>query len=222
LNDSVGFVSLENFNAGAILKTIDGGVTWVRKQVNDPQRNANLEGVGFVDERHGWVGGWGTADFSGGFTSETLNGGDNWQNANTVGRFINRFRFFGNPVNVGFASGRTVFKYSSEPVVPGPSMLVGPTQILDTNEPMECAGAIEITYTAPRSARRVQIDIWDRFGDHVRKLYEETNPHPGRHSLTWDCKSDAGSSLPPGIYIYRITIDHAAESRVVRLKAEER
>jgi photosystem II stability/assembly factor-like uncharacterized protein len=44
LNDRVGFVSLENFNEGAILKTTDGGVTWTRHVVNDPQRNPNLGG----------------------------------------------------------------------------------------------------------------------------------------------------------------------------------
>jgi hypothetical protein len=57
LNDSVGFVSLENMKAGAILKTTDGGLTWQRNAVNDPQGNANLEGVGFADENRGWVGG---------------------------------------------------------------------------------------------------------------------------------------------------------------------
>ena len=57
LNDKLGFVSLENFNAGAILKTTDGGLSWTRIDINDPQKNANLEGVGFIDENHGWVGG---------------------------------------------------------------------------------------------------------------------------------------------------------------------
>ena len=69
LNQSVGYVSLENFTAGAILKTTDGGETWTRKPINDQQGNANLEGIGFVDENHGWVGGWGDVKFFGGFSS---------------------------------------------------------------------------------------------------------------------------------------------------------
>ncbi|MBW4478203.1 MAG: hypothetical protein KME54_15390 [Tolypothrix brevis GSE-NOS-MK-07-07A] len=56
LNEKVGFVSLENFNQGAILKTTDGGKTWTRLRINDDQENVNLEGVGFVDENLGWVG----------------------------------------------------------------------------------------------------------------------------------------------------------------------
>ena len=116
LNDQVGFVSLENFHQGAILKTTDGGLTWTRHVVNDPQQNANLEGIGFVDENHGWVGGWGDADFERRSSSETFDGGLTWRDANEIGTAINRFRFFGNPVTVGYASGETVYQYSSEPV----------------------------------------------------------------------------------------------------------
>jgi photosystem II stability/assembly factor-like uncharacterized protein len=109
LNDSIGFVSLENFKQGAILRTDDGGQTWTRKEVNDPQHNANLEGIGFVDDKHGWAGGWGTADFTGGFSSETTDGGNTWGNANQIGRFLNRFRFLRAPALVGYASGDTVY-----------------------------------------------------------------------------------------------------------------
>jgi photosystem II stability/assembly factor-like uncharacterized protein len=108
LDTKVGFVSLENFTAASILKTVDGGVTWERLKINDPQGNANLEGVGFIDEQRGWVGGWGPGGFVNGFSSATTDGGQNWQDANEIGRFINRFRFFGKPVSVGYASGKTV------------------------------------------------------------------------------------------------------------------
>ena len=45
LNDQIGFVSLENFCEGAIVKTTDGGHTWKRIPINDPKHNANLEGL---------------------------------------------------------------------------------------------------------------------------------------------------------------------------------
>jgi photosystem II stability/assembly factor-like uncharacterized protein len=53
LNDRVAFVSLENFLDGAILKSVDGGMTWERVRINDRQRNADLEAVGFVSEDKG-------------------------------------------------------------------------------------------------------------------------------------------------------------------------
>lgn len=219
LNEKVGFVSLENFNAGAILKTMDGGRTWLRHPINDPQRNANLEGVGFIDERQGWVGGWGDADFTGGFSSATLDGGENWQDANQIGRFINRFRFFGNPVTLGYSSGRTVYKYSAEPARLEAEAAAQPTRILETNEPLETSGPVEIAYEVPEGARALQIDIWNRFGVYVRRLLEERSPRAGRHQVTWNLESDSGESVPPGHYIYRVTIDGEAESRVLLLRA---
>jgi photosystem II stability/assembly factor-like uncharacterized protein len=118
LNDNIGFVSLENFTAGAILKSTDGGMSWHRIDITDPQKNANLEGVGLVNENHGWVGGLGDVGFQRLSTSETLDGGRTWRDANEIGKALNRFRFFGDPVTVGYASGQTVYKYSSDPVPP--------------------------------------------------------------------------------------------------------
>lgn len=107
LNDQLGFVSLENAYAGAILKTTDGGRHWNRIEVKDPQGNINLEGIGFLDEKTGWVGGWGTTEMEegeGGFSSATCNGGETWADANQIGTYINRFRFLGDPVTVGYAA----------------------------------------------------------------------------------------------------------------------
>lgn len=75
LDDQVGFVALESFDRAAILKTSDGGLNWTRIEVDDPQGNANLEGIGFLDEQTGWVGGWGSASFEEGFSSATSDGG---------------------------------------------------------------------------------------------------------------------------------------------------
>lgn len=220
LDDLVGFVSLENFKAGAILKTTDGGLTWERKPINDQQGNANLEGIGFADENLGWVGGWGDINFSGGFSSQTTNGGDNWQDANEIGSFINRFRFFGNPATVGYASGRTVYKYSSESMPSVAFLEAGRTRILDSNEFEEYSERAEINYTVPPDAQNIRIDIWDRFGEHVRNLIQEKNPASGKHSLNWDFTDDSGRSLPKGFFIYRITIDDFTESRIILFKME--
>lgn len=112
LNEKVGFVSLESYEGGAILSTVDGGKTWIRRPVNDPQMNTNLQGIGFLNKDHGWVGGWGDQRRIKRACSETLDGGRTWRSANGVGRSINRFRFVGSPTPVGYAAGETVYKYS--------------------------------------------------------------------------------------------------------------
>jgi photosystem II stability/assembly factor-like uncharacterized protein len=217
LNEQVGFVSLENFKQGAILKTTDGGKTWARLRVNDPQENANLEGIGFIDETHGWVGGWGDADFVGGFSSETTDGGNNWQDANQIGQFINRFRFFGNPVTVGYASGKTVYKYATAPVAPSQVEGISPLRFLATNAPERFEKSVKIEYVLPEHSQKVTINIWNQFGASVRRLVEESNPSAGQKAVVWDGKNDDGESLPSGVFIYRLTVDGNAESRVIRL-----
>jgi photosystem II stability/assembly factor-like uncharacterized protein len=217
LNEAFGFVSLENFNQGAILKTTDGGKTWERLRINDDQENANLEGIGFIDENQGWVGGWGDEDFEGGFSSETKDGGNNWQDANQIGQFINRFRFFGNPVTVGYASGKTVYKYTTAPIVTPAAEVVSPLGFLATNTAEKFKKSVPIEYTVPETAQTVRLDVWNQFGAYVRNLVDEDHPGAGHKSVIWDGKNDAGEALPPGIFIYRLTVDGNAESRVIRL-----
>jgi photosystem II stability/assembly factor-like uncharacterized protein len=136
LNATHGFVALENFRDASILVTKDGGKSWVKKHVardqnpKSPAINNDLEGIGFINERQGWVGGWGFQDLSapvGGLeNSYTEDGGETWiaqdhlPNPDTTipndPRYrINRYRFVkdiaGN-VTSGYCSGQQVFKLS--------------------------------------------------------------------------------------------------------------
>jgi hypothetical protein len=201
-----------------VLKTTDGGRTWERKVVNDRQDNANLEGIGFVDEETGWVGGWGDRFFRGGFSSATNDGASNWRDANEIGRFINRFRFIGRPVSVGYASGDTVYKYSAAPL-PAPQAAT-PSKLIaeEEEETFETGLPVEIAFEVPEGARSLAVNVWDRFGVHVARPVYEQSPRPGRGSFAWDLRDDAGAQLAPGYYIYRVSIDDDSESRVVRVK----
>ena len=218
VNQNVGYVSLESFNRGAVLKTTDGGQTWIRLPIDDPQGNANLEGVGFITEDRGWVGGWGSADFTAGYTSGTIDGGITWVDANQVGRFINRFRFLGDPVTVGYACGRTVYKYNPEgdPVVTLPRLTDGaltPTdQILKTLSLQRFENTAEFDIVLPEGTKHAWLHIWNRFGAEVRLLLNEANPTPGARTLIWDGLDDSGQVVPTGIYIFRVTVDNTADS----------
>jgi kumamolisin len=207
LNDRVGFVSLENFTAGAVLKTTDGGQTWVRIPVTDPQQNANLEGVGFVDEDHGWVGGWGDKDFQRLSTSETTDGGRTWRDANVVGKALNRFRFFGDPVTVGYASGQTVYKYTSQPAARSPS---AGTSLLTDNQPRRVSGLFRLPLTVPAGTNRLAVRVWDRFGDHVATPLDEVRPAAGPRTIEWNL-----GRRDPGYFIVRVTADDTSESQLI-------
>ena len=214
LNDRVAFVSLENFLDGAILKSVDGGKTWQRVRINDRQRNADLEGVGFLSEDVGWVGGWGDANFEGGFTSATTDGGRNWDNANEVGFRLNRFRFLGNPVTVGYASGDTVYKLSAEPVA-----AVNEVAARSLLREDRAAGAVAATaprIDVPDGAGKLSVGLWDRFGNYL-ELTSQDAPPAGEQSIRLDPEAVAAAGLQGSAGILRVTIDGRSESRLIPL-----
>lgn len=216
LNPRTGFVSLENFAAGAILRTDDGGGTWVRLPVNDPQGNANLEGIGFVTLQSGWVGGWGDKSFKGGFTSSTSDGGKTWQNANQVGKFLNRFRLVGDPLKVAYASGDTVYRYARE-AAPPVAHLAGrersvPT-LFDAKLSELSHGELRVQVNVPPGAKRLDANVWDRFGAHVATLADEDMPATGLRTLSaqlFPIDTQAASH-----YIYRVSTEAFGESEVI-------
>jgi photosystem II stability/assembly factor-like uncharacterized protein len=219
LNDTVAFVSLENFLDGAFLKSTDGGMTWERLRINDRQRNSNLEGIGFISEQVGWVGGWGDVSFRGGFTSQTMDGGANWDNANEVGFRLNRFRFFGNPVTVGYASGDTVYKFSTQPVSPAPlAAAPAPTpKLLRRVQPaMLAAGFREPVIDVPQGAGALRVDVWDRFGTHL-ELVNETNPAAGERKVQVDPQAAAAAGMLGNTAVLRVTVDNQVESHLVSI-----
>ncbi len=129
-NYKYGFVSLENFRDAAILRTEDGGNSWKRLHVaasqdpSAPAINQDLEGIGFIDEKHGWVGGWGQNFPNQGYlNSYTEDGGETWKPQNHVPGAslsddrirINRYRIKGDPGNGGFAycSGIQVYRFNN-------------------------------------------------------------------------------------------------------------
>jgi photosystem II stability/assembly factor-like uncharacterized protein len=215
LDDRVGFVALESFTRAAILKTTDGGVSWTRVEVHDPQNNANLEGIGFLDEQTGWVGGWGSASFAEGFSSATGDGGTTWNDANEIGRFINRFRFIGRPVTVGYASGMTVYKYSDEPVAP--ERAVAPPARLFDNEPRSSGLPVRIPLVVPEGADRLSVRVWGRFGEPLRRLVDESAPAPGERTLEWDGTDDAGAAVADGSVIVRVAVDGNVEGQILHV-----
>jgi photosystem II stability/assembly factor-like uncharacterized protein len=213
VNPQLGFVSLENFDDAAVLKTTDGGAHWTRVAIDDPQRNANLEGVGFIDEQRGWVGGWGKPAFEGGQSSATEDGGASWRNANEIGKFINRFRFVDDSADLGYAAGATVYKYSAEPVPEQPktatSLLHAAT--IPTMRAVSETGStrVRIEFTVPPGSSRVAVNAWERFGKHVAQILDEREPTIGDRVVEWDTED--------GVFIIRATVDDDSDSRIVHV-----
>src|SRR5574341_59946 len=103
LDRITGYVSIEIFTGGSTYyqKTTDVGLTWNDQLFQNFQYD--VQGIGFVSETVGWLGGWG------GDTYETTDGGASWHLAG-FGYILNRFRFLSD--ELAYASGQTVYKYS--------------------------------------------------------------------------------------------------------------
>jgi photosystem II stability/assembly factor-like uncharacterized protein len=222
VDDRIGFISLQNYDAGAILTTTDGGLTWQRRVINDPQKNANLEGIGFLDARHGWVGGWGDRPKQKRTSSETLDGGVTWRDANEIGRTINRFRFIGNPIQGGYSSGETVYEYSpvSFPFDGASDAAADQIRFLEATEPLEQVEHVKFSFRVPGASRRLSVRIWDQFGALARTLLDIERPSEGLHILFWDGNDSHGRPCSDGQFIWRVTVDDRSESRLVLLRRQ--
>jgi photosystem II stability/assembly factor-like uncharacterized protein len=106
---NVGYVSLQSYNPDTLVKqqrvakTIDGGKTWTEINLVE-DTNAREFGIGFTDEKHGYIG---TLDT--GF--ETKDGGMTWKKVN-LGRACNKIRIYKNAKGetYGYSIGVNLFK----------------------------------------------------------------------------------------------------------------
>jgi len=92
-------------NNGKMIRSTDGGVNWVSKEVPF----TSVQAVGFLTETHGWMGGY-TSTIGTNFPfMETTDGGDTWTDAG-VGGNLNRIFFLSD--HLAYASGATIYKFS--------------------------------------------------------------------------------------------------------------
>jgi len=204
----VGYVSIEAFTPGPvyILKTKDGGMTWQDMRFRDMQLDE--QGIGFVNENVGWVGGWSNPTYA------TSDGGNTWQLSN-FGMNINRFRFLSD--TLAYAVGQTVYKYSITPVT---SVASSPNEApvsfsLEQNYPNPFNPSTVIRYHLAQSAH-VRLRIFDLSGAHVRQLVVGTK-QAGAYDAQWDGKNENGEPAAAGVYLYQLDTGKQTQTRKMLL-----
>jgi photosystem II stability/assembly factor-like uncharacterized protein len=106
VDDALGFVSVADSGKHPLfLATKDGGITFttVQLDVHDFDNTWNLQGIGFADAQHGWVG------QEGGPTFETDDGGASWSSIGALADF-NRMRV---TTAGAFAGGDALYRLAS-------------------------------------------------------------------------------------------------------------
>lgn len=188
-----GYISLQAFNNTGFqyfLRTTDGGATWADvnlSQAGGPTGNYNVEGIGFIDELHGWIGG----DVG---LYYTANGGSNWSHQ-SWGNTLNRFRKLND--STAYFAGEKVYKMERLPVSIQNGLPSG--FMLAQNSPNPIKDETVIEFHVP-VATEVQLTVYNVMGQPVKELINDLVP-TGNHRIFWSVED-----LPDGPYFYTMRI----------------
>ncbi|MCI0706534.1 MAG: T9SS type A sorting domain-containing protein [Ignavibacteriae bacterium] len=201
---ATGYVSIEPFPFGSAnavpsyLKTTDGGLTWETKSFPAGTYSMEMQGIQFLaDGQRGWAGGFNSLAY------ETTDGGATW--TPSFGANLNRFRMFGD--TLGYASGRTIYKFTTDPVTTVETRPDVPAFIsLDQNYPNPFNPNTTIKFKL-NEMMHVKLTIVDALGREVATLINEELDQ-GIYHKYWDA-----TGFPSGTYFYRLVTPQYTETR---------
>lgn len=206
VSKTFGVVSLQRLNGllSYYLKTTDNGFSWTEFPFMDHYFE---NGIGFLNENTGWIGGSGSSA-PGGLAYQTTNGGLNWD---TVGNLtsVNRIRFIND--TLAFAAGRTISKYSRYVVgISTVSTEIPITFNLYQNFPNPFNPRTNIKFDIPvqvsnnnsnagnNNTVMTNLTIYDQLGKVIKVIVNEYL-NPGSYTAGFD-----GGYYPSGIYYYKL------------------
>jgi photosystem II stability/assembly factor-like uncharacterized protein len=209
---NVGYVSIEDFSPpGPVyyLQTTDRGLTWEDRVFLNVSYDE--QGIGFVSQDVGWIGGWG------GETYGTTDGGNTWT-VTGPGRLVNRFRFLGD--SLGFAVGDRAYRYSRDSTstaVPETSPATVGRFELYQNFPNPFNPTTTIRFLLPEQSP-IKLSILDLLGRSVVTILDEVKP-AGDHVVGWNGRDESGIQVSSGVYYYRlVTPTHIMSRKLVLLR----
>jgi photosystem II stability/assembly factor-like uncharacterized protein len=197
---NTGYCSINRVNNNTVdfIKTTNGGMNWSRMSFPISAQNVSTQGIGFLNENTGWIGG----DIS--YTYKTTNGGLNWQEDN-FGRYVNRIRFIND--SIGYGAGSNMYKFTNEPIGIQQISTEVPEQFaLYQNYPNPFNPMTKIKFEIPLESF-VTIKIYNALGKEISALAEDYL-QGGSYSVNWDA-----ANYPSGIYIYKLTANDISVSK---------
>jgi len=216
--ETIGYVSIQKkpYTAATteyFLKTTDGGLTWFEfpfmfADTSEDEVYSSLA-IGFITPTRGWMGSY-VNDRP---TLMTEDGGVTWSEAG-FGQNVNRIRFL-HPW-MGYATGRTVYKYVDSTAMDINEQIVVPNQLtLSQNYPNPFNPRTVIPYELLKIGF-VKIDIVDITGRTIRSLLNGIQSS-GSHEVIWNGKDNTGKHVASGTYFCRMITDASVISRKILL-----
>ena len=216
--DSIGFVSIQvkpysDATTEYFLKTTDGGLSWIEIPFLIPDSTEeevySSQAIGFITPDRGWMGSY----IDTRPTLKTEDGGITWEEAG-FGQNVNRIRFL-NPW-LGYASGKTVYKYMDSTAMAIESKAILPEQLsLSHNYPNPFNPQTIIPYEL-FSSELVKIDIIDITGRTIRSLKNGTQSS-GSYYVIWNGKNNSGKDVSSGTYFCKMMTGESVVSRKILL-----
>ena len=189
LTDQVYFASLQApLSSGRILKSTDGGMSWNIFLTPLPAgAGSALQGVGFIDSLHGWIGGFPT---SSSFSFETGDGGMTWD---TISVCPGMNRVFKVNDTLVFACGHDIWKYTSSGtgIVPVIREIIPSASIICYPNPANNKLTVEMVLNVKTRAR---ITLHNEIGKRI-KLIDNSDKSKGVYKYQIDTEK-----LSAGIY----------------------
>ena len=216
--ETIGYVSIQKkpYTAATteyFLKTTDGGLTWFEfpfmfADTSEDEVYSSLA-IGFITPTRGWMGSY-VNDRP---TLMTEDGGVTWSEAG-FGQNVNRIRFLHSWL--GYATGRTVYKYVDSTAMDINEQIVVPNQLtLSQNYPNPFNPRTVIPYELLKIGF-VKIDIVDITGRTIRSLLNGIQSS-GSHEVIWNGKDNTGKHVASGTYFCRMITDASVISRKILL-----
>lgn len=208
----VGYISVESeqsVNSACFLKTTNGGLTWQEKLLNN--QSYDEEGIGFVNENTGWVGGWFVTP------RKTTDGGNTWFESNEfpTGGInlpnLNRFRVIND--TVAYAVGRSIYKYSRDSIVSVQqiSSNVPESFSLKQNFPNPFNPGTKIRFDVVSKTAEIQIIVYNSLGQIVETLIK------GKlEAGTYEVEFSADKH-PSGVYYYTLVANNYSITKKMML-----
>lgn len=206
LSQNIFYVSIEEFEPSPqYFKSIDGGQTWQLKEITTTNTSGTMQGIGFLSEDIGWVGGFGELFY------ETTDGGTTWEYQPTIGTSFNRFQRVNDTLM--YTSGTNVYKYVDPallsveefetPKPKGHSITIKNSNIVSTNATIQLH-LVNNTYC--------ELSIYNTLGQRVQTLTQEKRV-AGDHEIIWNT-----GNLVRGNYFVVLYTYHGYESIKVIVK----
>jgi photosystem II stability/assembly factor-like uncharacterized protein len=198
------FSAIENTGSDSlfIAKSTDLGNTWTQIYVGPNYNISEMQGIGFLDQNVGFLGGWGSGFY------RTNDGGNNWVYVNLIytspyGPFMlrNINRFYKISSNEMYIAGADIYKIQINDLSVSTESSTTPFKPIHQNSsynlkisPNPAESYITISYEL-KSKTNISLYLHDVNGKHIDKI-SSANQSPGEYMVNYFVEK-----LSPGEYI---------------------